>query len=173
MKILLQSVLLAALSIGTTASAADAPDFDVLKSMSVADFRASGLDKLSDAQIKALDAWFADYQRQHVLTCNGAGSAAPVAAPDLAAAAAPPAPATSTVDAFPMTAHIAGEFHGWSGSTRVTLDDGQVWEQMDDATVTAGRMTNPKVTITRGLLNSFYMSVEGVTDTVQVKRIKG
>lgn len=164
MKILLQSLLLAALSSGATASAADAPDFDVLKSMSVADFRASGLDKLSDAQIKALDAWFADYQRQHALTCNAVTSAA---------AAAAPAPATTAVDAFPMTAHIAGEFHGWGGSTRVTLDDGQVWEQMDDATVTAGRMTNPKVTITRGLLNSFYMSVEGVTDTVQVKRIRG
>lgn len=162
MKILLQSLLLAGLSAAAGASVADAPDFDVLKSMSVADFRASGLDKLSDTQIKTLDAWFGDYQRQHALTCTGA---APAAAPALAAA-----PAAS--DTFPMTAHIAGEFHGWSGSTRVTLDNGQVWEQMDDATVTAGRMTNPKVTITRGVFNSFYISVEGVSDSVEVKRIK-
>lgn len=158
MKILLQSLLLAGLAVAAGASAADTQDFDVLKSMSVADFRASGLDKLSDAQIKALDAWFGDYQRQHALTCTGA---APAAAPALAAA-----------DTFPMTAHIAGEFHGWSGSTRVTLDNGQVWEQMDDATVTAGRMTNPKVTITRGVFNSFYISVEGISDSVEVKRIK-
>jgi hypothetical protein len=160
MKILLQSLVLAGLWAGA-ASAADAPDFDVLQSMSVADFRASGLDKLSDAQIKALDAWFAAYQRQHALTCKGASP--PTAAPAQVSAAA---------DAYPMTAHIAGEFHGWSGSTRVTLDDGQVWEQMDDATVTAGRMTNPKVTISRGLLNSFYISVEGVSDSVEVKRVK-
>jgi hypothetical protein len=160
MKILLQSLLLAGLSLGAAASATDAPGFDVLKNMSVADFRASGLDKLSDAQIKALDAWFTDYQRQHALTCTGA---APAAAPAVATAAA---------DTFPMTAHIVGEFHGWSGSTRVTLDNGQVWEQMDDATVTAGRMTNPKVTITRGLLNSFYISVDGVSDSVEIKRIK-
>jgi hypothetical protein len=161
MKILLQSLVLAGLSIGAAASATDAPDFDVLKSMSVADFRASGLDKLSDAQIKALDAWFTAYQRQHPLICDGAGTAAPAGAQAAAAA-----------DAYPMTAHIAGEFHGWSGSTRVTLDNGQVWEQMDDATVTAGRMTDPKVTISRGMLNSFYMSVEGVSDSVEVKRIK-
>jgi len=164
MKILLQSLLLASLSLGGSATAADAPDFDVLKSMSVADFRASGLDKLSDAQIKALDAWFGDYQRQHALTCTGA---APAMGPALAAAA------PAAADAYPMTAHIVGEFHGWSGSTRVTLDNGQVWEQMDDATVTAGRMTNPKVTISRGVFNSFYISVEGVNDSVEVKRIKG
>jgi hypothetical protein len=166
MKILLQSLLLAGLSMGINVSAADAPGFEVLKSMSVADFRASGLDKLSDAQIKALDAWFAGYQGQHALTCNAAAPTAPAAAPALAAAPA-------AADAYPMTAHITGEFHGWSGSTRVTLDNGQVWEQMDDATVTAGRMTNPKVTISRGLLNSFYISVEGVSDSVEVKHIKG
>ena len=54
----------------------------------------------------------------------------------------------------------------------LTLDNGQVWEQMDDTMVTAGRMTNPKVTITRGLLNSFYISVEGVSDSVEIKRIR-
>ena len=163
MKILLQSLLLAGLSVAAGAAAADEPGFDVLKSMSVTDFRATGLDKLSDAQIKALDGWFADYQRQHVLICTGA---APAAAPALAATPA-------AADTFPVTAHIVGEFHGWSGSTRVTLDNGQVWEQMDDATVTAGRMTNPKVTITRGAFNSFYISVDGVSDSVEVKRIKG
>lgn len=159
MKMLTQSLLLAGLCFGGTTLAADAPDFDVMKSMSAADFRASGLDKLSDAQIKALDAWFAAYQQQHAPPCNNA-------------AVAGAAPAAAAADAYPMTAHIAGEFHGWNGATRVTLDNGQVWEQMDDSVVTAGRMTNPKVTITRGLLNSFYMSVDGVSDSVLVKRIQ-
>ena len=161
MKILTQSLLLAGLLTGTAASATDAPAFDVMKDMSAADFRATGLDKLSDAQIKALDAWFANHQ-QATPACN---TATPSAAP----AASVPAVA----DTYPMTAHIVGEFHGWSGSTRVTLDNGQVWEQMDDATVTSGRITNPKVTITRGALNSFYISVDGVNDSVMVKRIKG
>lgn len=158
MKMLTQSLLLAGLCFGTATLAADAPDFDVMKSMSAADFRATGLDKLSDAQLKALDAWFAAYQQQHAPPCNNAAAGA--------------TPAAAAADAYPLTAHITGEFHGWNGSTRVTLDNGQVWEQMDDAVVTAGRMTNPKVTITRGLLNSFYMSVEGVNDTVLVKRIQ-
>lgn len=160
MKMLTQSLLLAGLLMGTVASAADAPAFDVMKDMSAADFRATGLDKLSDAQIKALDAWFAGYQQQHAPICNAA-------TPSVAAtASAPPA------ETYPLTAHIAGEFRGWSGSTRVTLDNGEVWEQTDDAVVTSGRMTNPKVTITRGLLNAFYMSVDGVNDSVLVRRVK-
>lgn len=165
MKMLTQSLLLAALCITSAAIADTAPDFDVMHDMSAADFRATGLDQLSDAQIKALDAWFAAYQQQHPLSC---GAAAPAAAvPALVAA-----PAPATTDTYPMAAHIAGEFHGWGGSTRVTLDNGEVWEQIDDVMVTAGRVTNPKVTITRGLLNSFYMTVDGVRDTVQVKRIR-
>lgn len=160
MKMLTQSLLLAGMLTGTAAAAADAPTFDVMKDMSAADFRATGLDKLSDAQIKSLDAWFAGYQQQHALVCNAATP------PAAAAASVPPA------DTFPLTAHITGEFHGWTGSTRVTLDNGEVWEQMDDAVVTSGRMTNPKVTITLGMLNAFYMSVDGVNDSVLVKRIK-
>jgi len=163
MKILTQSLLLTGLLCAAAAAAADTPEFDVLKNMSVSDFRASGLDKLSDAQIKALDAWFAAYQQQHGLTCGAsAGAATPPAQASAATAAAP--------DSF--SAHIAGEFHGWSGGTHFTLDNGQVWEQIDDAVITLGRLTNPKVTITKGAFNSYYMSVEGVSDTVQVKRLK-
>lgn len=165
MKILTQSLILAGLLAGN-AYAADGRQFDVLDSMSVAQFRSAGLDKLSDAQLKALNAWFNQYLQQQAPACGAAQ----------AAAAAPSAAAPTTAAASPasdsITAHIAGDFHGWSGNTRFTLDNGQVWEQTDDAVVTVGRVTNPKVTISRGLFNSYYMSVEGVDDTVQVKRIK-
>jgi hypothetical protein len=164
MKILTQTLLLTVCLCVTTIAAADAPDFDVLKSMSVADFRASGLDKLSDAQIKALDAWFATYQQQHAMTCGASATMATVSLQ------APAGAAPATPDSF--SAHIAGEFHGWSGGTNFTLDNGQVWEQIDDTVVTLRRMTNPKVTISKGAFNSYYMSVEGVNDTVQVKRLK-
>lgn len=157
MKILTQSLILAGLLVASAASAAGSPAFDVMKDMSAADFRATGLDKLSDAQIKALDAWFATHQ-QVASVCNTVAASAGASMP--------------AADTYPMTARIVGDFHGWSGSTRVTLDNGQVWEQMDGATVTSGRITNPKVTIIRGALNSFYISVDGVNDTVVVKRIK-
>jgi hypothetical protein len=175
MRILTQSLLLTALMHMGAASAADTQDFDVTQSMSVAQFRATGLDKLTDAQIKTLNTWFAQYQQQ-----QGPGCAAPAAAaqaPSMAASAASAAPAVAAAPAAmaptdSISAHIAGDFDGWRGSTRFTLDNGQVWEQTDDNVVTVKRVANPKVTITRGLFNSYYMSVQGMSDSVQVKRIK-
>jgi hypothetical protein len=163
MKILTQMLLLVALaSLSWVADAGDTQDFDVLKTMSVADFRAAGLDKLSDGEVKALDAWFQAYQRQH-------GSACPAAA---AATAARPSAATDDAVADSISARLVGDFSGWSGGTVFKLDNGQVWEQTDDSQLTVGRLSNPRVTISRGLLGAYYLSVEGVRDTVTVRRIK-
>lgn len=171
MKILTQSLLLTALCCVTGLAAADTPNFDVLQSMSVAQFRAAGLDKLSDAQLKALDTWFAQYEQEHG-PCAG-NPAAPAAAPPPAAPAmAAAAPAATPARADAINAHIVGDFNGWRGATRFTLDNGQVWEQTDDGIVTLGHLTNPKVTISRGLFNAYYMSVEGVREVVQVKRVR-
>ncbi len=137
--------------------AADNPDFDVLKSMSVTDFRATGLDHLSDVQIKALNAWFADYEHSHAPCAQAAAESAKPDAP------------TAGND---IVAHLDGTFTGWNGGTVFKLDNGQVWEQVDDSTLSVGGIKNPKVTISKGLISAYYLSVEGVRDTVLVKRIK-
>lgn len=159
MKTLTQALILAgaALLPWMAAQAGDTQDFDVLKNMSVTDFRATGLDHLSDAQIKALDAWFADYQRTHA--CATASSS-----PAMAASA--PAPTGDVV------AHLDGTFTGWGDGTVFKLDNGQVWQQVDDSDFSTGAIKNPKVTISKGLISAYYLSVEGVKDTVAVRRIK-
>ncbi|HET7176404.1 MAG TPA: hypothetical protein VFK21_10405 [Gammaproteobacteria bacterium] len=161
MKILTQTLLLTccALFPARAVLADTTPDFDVLKSMSVADFRATGLDHLSDAQIKALDVWIADYQRNHAGTCM------PAASP---AATAPGAALADTT----VVAHLVGSFRGWGGSTTFTLDNGQVWQQVDDSVLDVGAIEHPKVTIKKGLISAYYLSVEGVQDTVAVRRVK-
>ena len=161
MKILTQSLLLAASLLPVTTIAADTPGFDVLKAMSVSDFRATGLDKLSDTQIKALDTWFAEYQKQY------ACAQAPAVADSPVTASTPLAE-----DAYPLSARLVGKFTGWNGGTTFTLDNGEVWQQTDDSSFTTGAVMNPKVTISRGLMHAFYLSVEGVKDTVLVRRIK-
>lgn len=162
-------VTAALLLCAVAAQAADTPSFDVLKDMSVADFRATGLDKLSDAQIKALDSWFQGYQRQHPVNCPAASTAA------AAAMSAAPVVQTNSAgqqESFPITAHLVGTFTGWSGATTFTLDNGQVWEQVDDDSLTVGALHNPLVTIHQGSVYSYYLTVEGVKDKVLVKRIK-
>ncbi|HEV2238778.1 MAG TPA: hypothetical protein VGR57_19120 [Ktedonobacterales bacterium] len=143
------------------AQADDAQGFDVLRTMSVADFRATGLDHLTDAQIKALDAWFADYQRSHSPCASG------TTAPVMAAPETPPAPAGDMI-----VAHLDGTFTGWGNNTVFKLDNGQVWEQVDDSVLNVGAIKNPRVTIKKGLISAYYLSVEGVNDSVPVRRIK-
>jgi len=159
MKILTQTLVLtgAVLLPWLGAHATDTQDFDVLKNMSVTDFRATGLDHLSDAQIKALNAWFGGYERSHA-SC--------------AQAAAEPAMTEAPAPGKDIVAHLDGTFTGWGNNTVFKLDNGQVWQQVDDSTLNVGALKNPKVTISKGLISAYYLSVEGVQDTVAVRRIK-
>jgi len=162
MKILTQSLALTGLLLlPCPAPAADTSDFDLLKTMSVSDFRASGLDKLSDSQLKSLNAWFAEYQRQHMACAAASQTGMPAASPT-----------AQTTDSFPLVAHLMGKFTGWSGATDFTLDNGEVWEQVDDSSFSSAAIMNPAVSITRSSLGGYYLSIEGVRETVLVKRIK-
>ncbi len=54
----------------------------------------------------------------------------------------------------------------------VTLDNGQVWRQLDSDTATAQFGASQAVKISRGFLDSYSLSVDGVWGTYKVKRIK-
>jgi hypothetical protein len=151
------------------ACASDSAHFDLLKAMSVADYRATGLDHLSDAQVKVLSVWFAKYESRHAGDCARTGSAMPSAAaiPASAVAAAKPAAKSDTI-----VSHLDGSFTGWSGDTHFKLDNGQVWVQTDDSMLSIAGILHPRVTISKGLFNAYYLSVEGVNDSVQVERIQ-
>jgi hypothetical protein len=70
-----------------------------------------------------------------------------------------------------IQSRYVGEFSGWDGKTTFPLENGQVWQQIE-----SGRMswtaTNPMITIKRGFMGSYMLSVEGVNKKVRVKRIK-
>ena len=168
MKILSQVAVMACLLLSTSVTqSAESPHFDLLNAMSAADFRATGLDRLSDAQLQALDAWIGSYaQKQASARCTPSASDA---APAVNSAEQPPATAGKSGDA--VVARLVGNFTGWANGKRFTLDNGQVWEQIDDTLVSHSSLVDPKVTITGGLFNARYLSVEGVSDSVVVRLI--
>lgn len=176
MKIASALLLTSCLLLSGTAGAADTSDFDLLKAMSAADFRATGLSQLNDAQLKALSAWFAQYQHEHPAPCAAQAAVAPaaVAAPAVVAVPAPAAKSSTAPDAdgYPIHATLVGDFRGWTGATTFTLDNGQVWEQVDDDSFSSGNIPHAKVTISKGWVHSFVLSVEGVKETVMVKLVK-
>lgn len=58
------------------------------------------------------------------------------------------------------------------GKFIVFLDDGQVWRQLEGDTDKANFSKNDKVTISRGLIGSYNLVIDGSVKTFKVKRVK-
>jgi hypothetical protein len=67
---------------------------------------------------------------------------------------------------------IAGTFDGWLVGARFTLANGQVWQVTDGSTATYDARRDPKVRITRGMLGSYFMQIDGVAQMPRVKRLQ-
>jgi hypothetical protein len=110
---------------------------------------------------------------------------APAAAPSAAApatAAPPPAPANEAARfGLPATSRapsvdsvdsrIEGHFAGWYPGTRIRLANGQVW-QVTDGTSRFADVDNPKVTVRRGAMGSFFLDIDGVNPSPRVRRVE-
>lgn len=74
-----------------------------------------------------------------------------------------------------LDARLVGDFTGWAGNTKFRLDNGQVWQQTKNYIPDyepREPIAQPRVTISRGLMGSYNLKIEGVKRIVQVKRIK-
>jgi hypothetical protein len=73
-----------------------------------------------------------------------------------------------------ITAGVAKVSYNFFKRFTVTLDNGQVWQQNDSDTAIARFSTDKTdgMTITRGFLNTFNLSIEGRWGTYQVKRLR-
>jgi hypothetical protein len=70
-----------------------------------------------------------------------------------------------------IVSRIVGEFRGWEANSRITLENGQVW-QIADKSRGVYVLENPVVTIERGALGTFNMLIEGANRSPKVKRLK-
>ncbi len=134
--------------------------------MTAKDFREAGLDKLSDEELRTLNAWIERNVR--------------LADPALAAqaAAAPVAPGVNTdtvgfenARRDKVVSRINGTFKGWFGKTEFVLDNGQVWQQTEEDRFPF-TAESPEVTITPGAFGSWRLKVEGANRSTLVKRIR-
>ena len=70
-----------------------------------------------------------------------------------------------------IESHIPGAFEGWQPNSTIKLANGQVWQISDGSTRRIYR-NNPKVTIRRGALGSFFLDVEGDNSAPRVRRLQ-
>jgi hypothetical protein len=106
-------VILLALCAACLAQAEDFPG--IRKLMSPDEYEAAGLDKLSEAERKALDAWLLRYTAGEAETLRNTSEEVREAKQEVR-----------------IEARVRAPFEGWSGDTLFHLDNGQVWQQRLD-----------------------------------------
>ena len=122
--------------------------------MSAEEFEASGLDKLSPEEIKALNQWLVRYT---------AGDAQVL---------------VDTVEEIKevertqeIFASVEGDFEGWTGNTVIRLDNGQVWKQRRRGNYFHKGDDN-RVRITKNFMGFYKLEMVSSGKSVQVERIE-
>lgn len=70
-----------------------------------------------------------------------------------------------------IESRLVGRFKGWKKGTLFELENGQVWRCIDERDV-YGERDNPKVTIRRNFVGSYWLKVEGLNAQARVRRIR-
>lgn len=140
---------------------------NVEEQMSAEQFKAAGLDKLSAKELAALNAWL-----QQKVTTETA----------VALEAAREEGRKEVVQknrgffdfgtSEPIESVIVGEFRGFGMGKKYTLQNGQVWEQVEPASLAGVRKSDVPVKIKPGLLGVWYMKIDGYNTQAKVRRIK-
>lgn len=140
---------------------------DLQQQMTQEQFRAAGLDKLSAQELASLNAWLQgrvlqatdqvrsqamEEGRQEVIVKHRGfldfGSNEPIAAV------------------------LPGSFSGFAKGRQYTLDNGQVWEQTDDARISGASGSDLPARVSPGLMGVWYLQVQGYNTRAKVRRIK-
>ena len=127
-------------------------------------FKASGLDKLSSQELANLNAWLNN--TLEVETTKAAKLATDKVETENRGF-------LSFGKSDPIVGKIVGEFRGFAIGRSWTLDNGQVWEQVDSASLAGVRKPEPQVRITPSIMGSkWYMQIEGYNTRAGVRRVK-
>jgi hypothetical protein len=125
------------------------------KLMDAAEFRAAGLDKLSPAEVEALNQWLIRYTAGDAAVLQQTNEAVREAERELE-----------------ITARITGDFSGWSGKTLFRLDNGQIWKQRLDGRYTYRGPANPEVRIDKNWLGFYKMTLIAEDRSIGVTRVR-
>lgn len=74
-------------------------------------------------------------------------------------------------DANEIHSRAIGKFKMWEKGMVIELENGQAWE-ITDYRSAYHMVTNPKITIEKGLFNSYRLGIEGLNKRFRVKRKK-
>ncbi len=161
-------VLVAAALVTSGPALAERPFSSLEERMTGQEYRETGLHKLSDEELAALNRWIRERSltmEQREATERRDGDTDGDATVDRRGL--PEESGRSTI-----RSRIAGTFRGWDGDTEFELENGMVWRQLESGTFRVSAMENPAVEIRPGALGSWQFSVEGYNRRIRVERIR-
>jgi len=140
---------------------------DLKRQMSAEEFKAAGLDKLTAQELAALDAWLQRKVGQE--TAKVAETAKEEGRREVVQKN------RGFFDfgtAEPIESTLAGQFTGFARNKQYVLQNGQVWQQIDDARLAGVRRDSPAVSIKPGLMGTWFLRIDGFNTAAKVQRIK-
>jgi hypothetical protein len=162
-------------------SAAEEGFSSLEEQMTGKEFSEAGLDRLSQAELDALNGWI----RRHSLgtlatpaSVSGAASTAASGSVSTAAAAVEDSAEDRRGfkdfegDRTPITSRIVGSFSGWDGQTVFELENGMIWAQSDKDKFYVKELENPVAVIEPGLFGSWKLHIEGHDSECRVERLE-
>ena len=123
----------------------------VKRLMSVEDFEATGLDKLTPRELEALDAWLLRYTAGDAQVLQQTNEAVREAEVE-----------------HEVLSRIVGDFKGWDGETVFQLENGQRWQQRLQGRYFYNGPPNPEVRISRNWLGFYKMTVTATGRSIGV-----
>lgn len=126
---------------------------DVRELMTAEEFGASGIGRLTDDEIAAINRWLVRYTAQD----------AEVMIDD--------SPAVRELSNAAINSRIDGEFSGWNGPTEFRLKNGQIWETRSTRRYSYSAV-DPEVEITTNWLGISRMRIVGTGQAINVRRVQ-
>lgn len=159
-----RSILLAALLFG--AAPATAQQQAIESQMTPDEFKAAGLDKLSAEELSRLNAWLGR-------AIEGETTRAASEAREQAKESSRGFLNIGSGANEPIESRLTGQFSGFAKGRLYTLENGQVWRQIDDARLAGVRLDSPAMRLNQAVIgNAWYLRVEGYNTRAKVERVK-
>lgn len=145
------------LAAGLAAAAGQDGSFPGIEAlMSPAEYQAAGLEKLTPREREALDQWLIRYTAEDAPVLMRSDEQVKKAAQEQE-----------------ILSTIVSPFKGWSGNTKFTLANGQVWQQRREGNYAyTGAAIAPEIRITRNFLGFYSMELLETGARVLVKRVE-
>ncbi len=137
--------------------------------MSGKEFTTAGLDKLSQAELDALNNWI---RRHSVATLESPRAGTASAETAAVAQDRRGMKSEKEEERTTITSRIVGNFSGWDGQTVFKLENGMIWLQADKDKFYTEELENPVVLIKPGMFGTWKLYIEDFGSHCKVKRIQ-